>query len=84
MVIETTANEFRQTLKTKVDACIRSHDVLRVKRRNGGDFVVLGEEDWRAVEETLYLNQFAGLVDSIHQAAAEPLSDGVALKDIDF
>jgi len=83
-MIETTANEFRQTLKAKVDDCILSHEVLRVKRRNGGDFVVLGEEDWRAVEETLYLNQFAGLVDSIHQAAAEPLSEGVSLKDIDL
>ncbi|MDQ6971340.1 MAG: type II toxin-antitoxin system Phd/YefM family antitoxin [Mariprofundaceae bacterium] len=83
-MIETTANEFRQTLKAKVDDCILSHEVLRVKRRNGGDFVVLGEEDWRAVEETLYLNQFAGLVDSIHQAAAEPLSEGVSLKEIDL
>ncbi|MDQ6987293.1 MAG: type II toxin-antitoxin system Phd/YefM family antitoxin [Mariprofundaceae bacterium] len=83
-MIETTANEFRQTLKAKVDDCINNHDVLRVKRRNGGDFVVLGEEDWRAVEETLYLNQFPGLVDSIHQAAAEPLSGGTRLEDLDI
>ena len=83
-MLETTANEFRQTLKTKVDDCINNHDVLRVRRRHGGDFVVLGEEDWRAVEETLYLNQFAGLVNSIHQAAAEPLSEGAALKNLDL
>ncbi|MDQ6954826.1 MAG: type II toxin-antitoxin system Phd/YefM family antitoxin [Mariprofundaceae bacterium] len=83
-MIETTANEFRQTLKAKVDDCIQNHDVLRVKRRNGGDFVVLGEEDWRAVEETLYLNQFAGLVNSIHEASEEPLSEGVALEDLDL
>jgi len=81
-MIETTANEFRQTLKAKVDDCINNHDVLRVKRRNGGDFVVLGEEDWRAVEETLYLNQFPGLVDSIHQAAAEPLCAGTRLENL--
>ncbi|MBN4082250.1 type II toxin-antitoxin system Phd/YefM family antitoxin [Mariprofundus ferrooxydans] len=83
-MIETTANEFRQTLKAKVDACITNHEVLRVKRRHGENFIVLGEEDWRAVEETLYLNQFSGLVDSIHQASQESLSDGVALKDIDL
>lgn len=83
-MLETTANEFRQTLKAKVDECINNHDVLRVKRRHGGDFVVIGEEDWRAVEETLYLNQFAGLVDSIHQAAAEPVSEGTALEDLDL
>lgn len=83
-MLETTANEFRQTLKAKVDECIDNHDVLRVKRRHGGDFVVLGEADWRAVEETLYLNQFSGLVDSIHQAAAEPLAEGTALEDLDL
>jgi len=83
-VIETTANEFRKTLKSKVDYCIANHEVLRVTRRTGENFVVLGEEDWRAVEETLYLNQFPGLVDSIHEAAAEPLSEGTLLKDIDL
>ncbi len=82
-MLETTANEFRQTLKAKVDECINNHDVLRVKRRNGGDFVVLGEADWRSVEETLYLNQFAGLVDSILEAAAEPLSAGTALENLE-
>jgi len=81
-MIETTAHEFRQTLKTKVDDCINNHDVLRVRRRNGEDFVVLGAKDWRAIEETLYLNQFAGLVNSIHQAEVEPLSEGTALEDI--
>jgi len=83
-MIETTANEFRQTLKEKVDACVSNHDVLRVKRRNGENFVVLGEEDWCAIEETLYLNQFAGLVDSIHQAAKEPLSEATSFKDIEL
>ena len=83
-MIETTANEFRKTLRAKVDECINNHEVLKVKRRNGENFVVLGEEDWRAVEETLYLNQFPGLVDSIHKAAAEPVSEGTALEDIDL
>ena len=83
-MLETTANEFRKTLKAKVDACITNHEVLKVKRRSGENFVVIGEEDWRAVEETLYLNQFPGLVDSIHKAAAEPISEGIALENLDL
>jgi len=81
---ETTANLFRQNLKSEVDRCIDNHDVLRVTRRNGGSFIVLGETDWRAVEETLHLNQVPGLVDSIHAAAAEPLEQGTVLKDLDW
>ena len=83
-IIETTANQFRQQLKAQVDKCITSHDVLRVTRRNGENFVVLGESDWRAIEETLYLNQFPGLVQSIHDAAQEPLEDGAPLEELEW
>ena len=83
-MIETTANQFRQQLKTQVDKCINHHDVLRVTRRNGENFVVLGESDWRAIEETLYLNQFPGLVQSIHEAAQEALEDGTPLEELEW
>jgi PHD/YefM family antitoxin component YafN of YafNO toxin-antitoxin module len=81
---ETTANLFRQNLKEEVDRCINNHEVLRVTRRSGDNFVVLGEADWRAIEETLYLNQIPGLVDSIQAAATEPLTEGTAIEDLDW
>jgi PHD/YefM family antitoxin component YafN of YafNO toxin-antitoxin module len=81
---ETTANEFRKTLKSKVDACIQNHEVLKVTSRNGNNFVVLGENDWRAIEETLYLNRIPGLVESIIDAAREPLEQGTPAGEIDW
>lgn len=81
---ETTANEFRKTLKEKVDACIINHEVLKVTRKNGGDFVIIGESDWRAIEETLYLNRVPGLVESIHHAAAEDFFQGTPLHEIEW
>ncbi|MFK5954482.1 MAG: type II toxin-antitoxin system Phd/YefM family antitoxin [Desulfobacterium sp.] len=81
---ETTANEFRKKLKYYVDMTIDNHKPLRVNRRNGQNFVILSESDWKAIEETLYLNQFAGLVESIHDAAAESLDEGTALEDLDW
>ncbi|WP_457553603.1 type II toxin-antitoxin system Phd/YefM family antitoxin [Desulfobacula sp.] len=81
---ETTANEFRKKLKHYVDMSILNHDVLRIKRRNGENFVVLGEKDWKAIEETLYLNQFSGLVESIKDSAKEPLDEGTVLEDLDW
>ncbi|MDK9706634.1 MAG: type II toxin-antitoxin system Phd/YefM family antitoxin [Desulforhopalus sp.] len=83
-MLETTANEFRKTLKEKVDSCIKNHEVLRVKRKNGENFVILGEDDWSAIEETLYLNRVPGLVESIHAAALEPLAEGTPLERIDW
>jgi len=81
---EVSANHFRQNLKSEVDRVIESHEVLRIRRQRGGDFVVLSAEDWCAVEETLFLNQQPGLVTSHHQAAAEPLADGTRLEDLDW
>ncbi len=81
---ETTANEFRKKLKYFVDMSVINHEILKVKRRNGENFVVLGEKDWKAIEETLYLNRIPGLVESIHAASEEPLSEGTAIEDLDW
>ncbi len=83
-MLETTANEFRKTLKDKVDTCIRNHEVMRVKRKSGANFIILGEEDWCAIEETLYINRIPGLVESIHTSATEPLTEGTPLHEIDW
>ena len=81
---ETTANEFRKKLKHYADISILNHEVLKVKRRNGENFVVIGEKDWKAIEETLYLNQFPDLVKSIKASAKEPLEKGTSLEELDW
>lgn len=81
---EVTANHFRQHLKREVDRVVENHDVLRVRRRRGGDFVVLSADDWSAIEETLYLNRVPGLVESIREAAREPLEEGTRLEDLEW
>lgn len=81
---EVTANQFRDNLKREVDRVTSNHEVLRVTRRNGEDFVVVAADDWSAIEETLYLNQFPGLVESIHQAAAEAPEQGVPADKLDW
>ena len=80
----TTANEFRKRLKYYVDMSISNHNVLRIERRNGENFIVLGEKDWNAIEETIYLNQVPGLVKSIKDAAQEPLKEGTSLEELDW
>jgi len=81
---ETTANEFRKRLKYYTDMSTLNHEVLKVKRRNGENFVVIGEKDWKAIEETLYLNQFPGLAESIRESANEPLEEGTPLEELDW
>lgn len=81
-MLETTANKFRAELKKHIDSCIENHQVLKVKRKRGDSFVVLGSDDWQAIEETLFLNLIPGMVESIHKADKEPLTLGTKLKDL--
>jgi antitoxin YefM len=44
--------------------------------------VLVSEEDWRAIEETLFLVSIPGMRDAIKAAMAEPLADSV--KEIEW
>ena len=46
--------------------------------------MIISAEDWRAIEETLFLNQIPGMVASIHEAANEALDKGVRFQDLDW
>ena len=41
-----------------------------------GNAVLVGEDDWRAIQETLFLATVPGFTESIRQARAAGLDDG--------
>ncbi|GBD49490.1 type II toxin-antitoxin system Phd/YefM family antitoxin [Methylopila sp. Yamaguchi] len=47
--------EFRQNLATHLDDVVDSRAPLLVTRKGGRSVVVISEEEWRGMEETLYL-----------------------------
>jgi prevent-host-death family protein len=46
--------------------------------------VLLSMEEWRGIQETLYLQSIPGMVESIKTAAAEPPELGVPASEVDF
>jgi len=76
-MLQTTAVKLREDFDREVERCIDNHETLKVTRDSGENLVIIGEADWRAIEETLYLNRIPGLVESIREAAREPLSEGI-------
>ena len=40
-----------------------------------GNAVLISEDDWKAIQETLYLNSIPGMAESIIQAGKEPLAE---------
>ena len=58
-------NQFRDNLKSMVEQVISAHVPLKVTRRSGADFVVIGAEDWEREQESLYVLQNTDLMRQI-------------------
>jgi antitoxin YefM len=63
----------RAQLYQLVDDTASSHQPIHItgKRSNA---VLVSEEDWRSIQETLYLLSIPGMRDSIRKGMKEPLS----------
>ena len=69
-----TASKARASLNRLIDQTAESHQpvVISGKRSNA---VLVSEEDWSAIQETLYLLAIPGMRKSIQDAMAEPLAE---------
>ena len=68
-----TASEARASLYRLIDQAAESHKpvIISGKRANA---VLISEEDWSAIQETLHLMAIPGMRESIKDAIAEPLA----------
>ncbi|MEY2497754.1 MAG: antitoxin YefM [Verrucomicrobiota bacterium] len=66
------ATHARTKLYQLLDETAASHEPIKItgKRANG---VLISEEDWRSIQETLYLLSIPGMRESIRQGMKEPL-----------
>ena len=68
------ATDARKRLYTLVDDVAESHvPVQIVGKRNSA--VLISEDDWRAVQETLYLTSIPGMRESIQKGLKTPICE---------
>jgi prevent-host-death family protein len=69
-----TASKARETLYRLVDEAASSHEAIQItgKRNNA---VLISEEDWNAVQETLFLLSIPGMRESIREGMDTPLEE---------
>jgi len=69
-----TASEARANLYRLIDQTAESHKPVFIsgKRRAA---VLVSEDDWNAIQETLFLLSVPGMRESIREGMAEPLSE---------
>ena len=62
----------RKYLYKIVESVNKSHEPIHITGKNGSA-VLVGEEDWRSIEETLYLTSIPGMRESIIEGINTPL-----------
>ena len=69
-----TASEARANLYRLIDEAAESHVPVRItgKRNNA---VLISEDDWASVQETMYLLSIPGMRESIREGMASPIED---------
>lgn len=68
------ATEARKRLYALVDEVRESHDPVQIVGKRNSAYLV-SEEDWRAIQETLYLMSIPGMVESIEKGAKTPIEE---------
>jgi len=71
-VISTT--EARKNIYRLVDQTNETHEPIQISGKHN-NAVLIGEEDWRNIQETLYLTSIPGMRESIIEGMKTPLSD---------
>ena len=69
-----TATKARKEIYRLLDEAAETHEPIQItgKRSNA---ILVSEEDWRSIQETLYLTSIPGMADSIKEGMNEPLEE---------
>ncbi|MEL0005465.1 MAG: type II toxin-antitoxin system Phd/YefM family antitoxin [Opitutales bacterium] len=70
-----TVTKARGQLYSLIDEANSSHEPIQITGKRG-NAVLISEDDWRSIQETLYLQSIPGMVKSIQEARKEGLEKG--------
>lgn len=70
----TNATNARQNLFRLIEQVNEEHEPLLITGKRASA-VLVSEDDWRAIEETLFLNSIPGMTESIREGMNTPSSE---------
>ena len=68
------ATEARTKLYRLIDQTSTSHEPILITGKRG-NAVLVSEDDWRSIQETIYLLNIPGMRESIREGLATPLEE---------
>jgi prevent-host-death family protein len=76
-----TASQARARLYKLIDEASASHEPIQITGKRG-NAVLVSEDDWRAIQETLYLLSVPGMRESIREGLKTPVEE--CSEDLDW
>ena len=82
-MINTNITTFRKNIYSMLEQTIRYNEPLNISTKEG-NAVVLSEEDYRGLMETLYLESVPGMKEKIVDGKNTPLSDCIPENEVEW
>lgn len=74
---------FRKDIYELLDQTIKYNEPINISTKNG-NAIVLSEEDYNNIMETLYISSIPGLKEDIIKGLKEPIDDCVDEKEVEW
>lgn len=79
----TNITNFRKNVYAYVDHAIRYSEPVNITTK-AGNAVLISEEEWNSIRETLHLHSVPGLAESILAAKEDSDSEFVPMEDVEW
>lgn len=76
-------SNFRENLYQYVKNTVKHNDVININTKDG-NAIVLSEEDYNGLIETLYLNGSKKTIQDIREAENTPQNERISLSEVDW
>lgn len=79
-----TATKARENIYQLIQDVNVNSTPVTITNTRGKNAVLIGEEDWKAIEETLYLMSIPGMIESIIEGGNTDISDCLDETEVDW
>ena len=74
----------RQSIYKILNDVNENSEPITITNTNGKNAVIISEDDWKAIQETIYLNSIPGMADSIREGGETPIEECVPEDEVDW
>ena len=86
MIIRTSISvtKARQSIYKILNDVNENSEPITITNTNGKNAVIISEDDWKAIQETIYLNSIPGMAESIREGGETPIEECVPEDEVDW